>query len=63
MEVTIKVCIFALTILINNLLKNLDKGYLKPDKMKAKSDGRVKDWENNLSKKGPGYRKPGSQKK
>ena len=32
-------------------------------KIKAKAESRVRDWENNLSKKGPGYKKPGSQKK
>ena len=38
-------------------------GYLTPKKRKAKSAGLVKDWENNLAKKGDGFRKPGSQKK
>ena len=30
--------------------------------MKAKNRA-AKDWENNLSKKGPGYKKPGSEKR
>ena len=38
-------------------------GYLKPSKRVAKAAGRVKDYETNLAKKGPGYTKPGSQKK
>jgi len=38
-------------------------GYLKPSKRAARAAGRVKDWEANLAKKGPGYRKPGSEKK
>ena len=38
-------------------------GYLKPSKRAAETARRVKDWENNLAKKGAGYRKPGSQKK
>lgn len=36
---------------------------MKAKKQLSKLAGRVKDWENNLSKKGPGYKKPGSQKK
>jgi hypothetical protein len=36
---------------------------MKAKNVKAKAADRVKDWEVNLSKKGPGYRKPGSQKK
>lgn len=38
-------------------------GYLKPRKRAAKAANRVKDWDNNLAKKGAGYRKPGSEKK
>ena len=36
---------------------------MKAKKLMAKLAGRVKDWETNLAKKGPGYRKPGSEKK
>lgn len=36
---------------------------MKAKKRAARAAGRVKDWENNLSKKGPGYKKPGSQKR
>ena len=36
---------------------------MKASKRKAKAEARVRDWENNLSKKGPGFKKPGSQKK
>ena len=35
---------------------------MKYKKRLAYRDARIKDWDNNLSKKG-GYRKPGSQKK
>jgi hypothetical protein len=38
-------------------------GYLKPSKRAAKAAGRVKDYDTNLAKKGPGYTKTGSQKK
>ena len=46
--------------IINNLIKTQ---HMKAKKIKAKAESRVRDWENNLSKKGPGYKKPGSQKK
>lgn len=36
---------------------------MKDKKLKANLAGRIKDWETNLAKKGPGFRKPGSQKK
>ena len=34
----------------------------KYKKKLAVRDARIKDWENALSKKGPGFKKPGSQK-
>ena len=36
---------------------------MKAKNIKMRVAGRIKDWETNLAKKGPGYRKPGSQKK
>lgn len=36
---------------------------MKARKIAERAAARVRDWENNLSKKGPGYKKPGSQKK
>jgi hypothetical protein len=36
---------------------------MKAKNRAIKTAARIKDWESNLSKRGPGYRKPGSQKK
>lgn len=36
---------------------------MKAKKIAALAAARVRDWEVNLAKRGPGYRKPGSQKK
>ena len=36
---------------------------MKAKKRAMRVAARVKDWETTLSKKGPGYRKPGSEKK